>query len=111
MKHIDIHHRRAPAKTNHKIIYFILGGIIFILILANVMVSAGTVASGAYIKKMEDQKKKLTIENQELEHKLLLAASINKLKEKADELGYTKPNHLETLSNSTVVAQSITEYR
>lgn len=85
------------ARLNLK---YIIGFVLFILLLINIYLWTKSIVLGDSIRKMEIETAKLKVENEELERKVYSLGSLQNLEQAAGRLGFTKrsePIYLESL--------------
>lgn len=64
-----------------------------------------TATSGSILTRLEQEEYALSRQNQELSSQIIEASSLIKLDQKANELGFVKPNHVLYISGKESVAQ------
>lgn len=100
MRHIT--KRTKIAKRGMRVyLTWIVSGV---FIVATVFLTLTTATSGAEIAKLEDEEANLVSLNRELSDQIVMASSLSATSEKAESLGFAKPEKVLYISSQSTVA-------
>jgi cell division protein FtsL len=86
---------------------YILSGICGVLAVLSIFMTIETATSGAEIADLQKKEAQLTSQQQDIEENLVENLSVNSLREKSTEMGFTKVGNLVYVANAENVANGV----